>query len=280
MDEFETYLQHVLDECTSSKVKEAMNYSLLAGGKRIRPRLLLAALRAYGKAEQEGYAAAAAIEMIHTYSLIHDDLPAMDNDTLRRGKPTCHVRYGEACAILAGDALLTQAFLLAASSCDDPRICRKIICYLASYSGADGMVLGQIFDLEGEKKDALTVEDLRKIHEYKTGKLLTLPLIFAALLSGREEDLPVWETIGRCIGLSFQIQDDVLDVTSTSEELGKNINSDAQNNKSTYVTLLGIEQAQQEAVSLYAQAQELLGSLSLDPAPLTEVFSLLINRRQ
>lgn len=279
MDDFEAYLQHVLDDCAPSVVRDAMKYSLLGGGKRIRPALLLAALRSYGRDEREGYAAAAAIEMIHTYSLIHDDLPAMDDDTLRRGKPTCHVRYGEACAILAGDALLTQAFLLASTSCDDPRISCEIVRLLASYSGADGMVLGQILDLEGESRDTLTLKELRRIHAYKTGKLLTLPLLFAALLSGHDEDLPVWEKIGRCIGLSFQIQDDILDVTSTSEELGKNINSDIENNKTTYVSLLGIEQARQEAEHYYAEAQSLLHSLSVDPAALMEVFSLLIHRR-
>ena len=231
MNNFETYLQHICDALQDSKVKDAMQYSLMAGGKRIRPQILLAALQCYGIEERVGYPVAAAIEMIHTYSLIHDDLPAMDDDTLRRGKPTCHVQFDEATAILAGDALLTQAFLLGAMASEDAMVNCAIVKALSRYAGADGMVLGQIKDLEGEVKEDLTLAELKDIHYYKTGRLLTLPLVCAAYLTHHEEDIPAWEQIGSDLGLSFQIQDDILDVTSTVEELGKNINSDAQNNK-------------------------------------------------
>ena len=196
MSEFETYLSTVLDDVKNSTVKEAMRYSLMAGGKRIRPQLLLSALKAYGAYAHVGYKVAAAIEMIHTYSLIHDDLPAMDNDTLRRGKPTCHVKYGEANAILAGDALLTQAFVLGANACEEADVNCHIVSLLSRYSGADGMVLGQWLDLEGEAKKDITLEEMKEIHYYKTGRLLTLPFLCAAYLTHNEKDIPEWEKIG------------------------------------------------------------------------------------
>lgn len=279
MNEFETYLQHVLDEVSDSKVKEAMQYSLMAKGKRVRPKLLLAALKGYGWDEQRGYKTAAAIEMIHTYSLIHDDLPAMDDDTLRRGKPTCHVKFDEATAILAGDALLTQAFLLGATACDDAQINGAIVKALSHYAGADGMVLGQCKDLDGENKPDLTLEELKAIHFYKTGKLLTLPLVCAAYLAGHKEDCEAWEKIGSAIGLSFQIQDDILDVTSTIEELGKNINSDAENHKHTYVSLMGIKEAEKQADYYYEYAQKALHELAIDASALDEIFAALARRK-
>ena len=243
MSDFESYLSHCLDTLEHSRVHEAMQYSLMAGGKRIRPRLLLAVLRAYGFEETIGYPVAAAIEMIHTYSLIHDDLPAMDNDTLRRGRPTCHVKFGEDVAILAGDALLTQAFYTAAACTCRAEVLVEILKLLSEFSGANGMILGQIKDLEGVANPGIDHAGLQDIHYYKTGRLLSLPLVCAALLAGHREDAAVWERIGADTGLSFQIQDDILDVTSTVEELGKNINSDAENEKTTYVTLMGVEAA-------------------------------------
>lgn len=278
MSEFETYLQHCLDEIPNSSVKDAMLYSLMAKGKRIRPRLLFATLQAYGKDFQMGMRCAAAIEMIHTYSLIHDDLPAMDNDTLRRGLPTCHVKYGEAIAILAGDGLLTQAFVLGSSACDEGCINARIAHVLAVYSGGNGMVLGQVKDLEGEQQADISLEELKAIHVYKTGKLLTLPFLCAAYLAQREEDISVWENIGKRIGLSFQIQDDILDVTSTAEVLGKNINSDLVHNKATYVKLMGIEQAQKEANRYYDEAFALLHTLALKEEPLHAMFKELTRR--
>lgn len=279
MSEFERYLEHVLDPIADSAVKEAMQYSLMAGGKRIRPQLLFSALQAYGEKEEMGYAAAAAIEMIHTYSLIHDDLPAMDNDTLRRGKPTCHVQFNEAVAILAGDALLTQAFVQGASACEDPKKAIAIVKLLAQYSGADGMVLGQIKDLEGEVDPSIDVDGLKDIHFYKTGKLITLPLLIAAVLSGHEEDEETWIEIGNYIGLSFQIQDDILDVTSSNEVLGKNVHSDAENHKSTYVSMLGIENAQKSADLYYQKAWDLLGILPIKADAMKPVFDALTKRK-
>lgn len=278
MSDFEQYLAHCLDELTPSRVKDAMQYSLMAKGKRVRPHVLFKALEAYGFKETIGFACASAIEMVHTYSLIHDDLPAMDNDTLRRGKPTCHVQFDEATAILAGDGLLTQAFLQATKACEDPMINHNIISYLASYAGADGMILGQIRDILGEQKQ-LSLNELQEIHIYKTGKLLTLPLICAALLTNHEEDIPQWIKIGTLLGLSFQIQDDVLDEISTVEELGKNIHSDLRNEKTTYITLLGIEGAQKEVTRYYEEAIHLLQAMKLNPEPIETYMYSLIHRK-
>ena len=279
MNNFEEYLLHTLDGVQDSKVKEAMKYSLMAGGKRIRPRLLFAVLSAYGVREEAGYPVAAAIEMIHTYSLIHDDLPAMDNDTLRRGKPTCHVQFDEATAILAGDALLKQAFITASEVDTTAALKADILRALAQYSGADGMILGQIKDIEGEAKASVTIEELLDIFEYKTGKLLTLPMVCACFIAERKGDISVWKTIGRAIGLSFQIQDDILDITSTKEELGKNIHSDLSNDKTTYVSLRGVEGAKEDAQKYYEEAMQALKSLTVHDEKIIELLQLLINRK-
>lgn len=280
MSEFEAYLTSLFENRAPSIVKDAMMYSLLNGGKRIRPQLLFATLRAYGLKEEKGYPIAAAIEMIHSYSLIHDDLPAMDNDTLRRGKPTCHVQFDEATAILAGDGLLTMAFEMAAKAGDDPKTSLMIVSECASFAGFEGMILGQAKDLAAEGK-ALTKEtELEEIHRYKTGKLLTLPLVCGALLANRHMDLDTWRNIGDLLGISFQIQDDVLDVIGTTEELGKNIGSDAENEKSTYVSIMGIEEATSKAEELFAQAKELLGTMNIHKEAMEEIFTTLIHRKK
>lgn len=280
MNDFETWLSHCLDDVSDSRIKEAMLYSLMAGGKRIRPRLLFATLEAYGCRDIHiGYPAAAAIEMVHTYSLIHDDLPAMDNDTLRRGVATCHVRFDEATAILAGDAMLTQAFLMGVRASDDLRVVSDIITLLSQYSGADGMVLGQMKDLEAEVNPDVSLAQLEDVHLFKTGKLLTLPMLFAACILHHQEDMETWVKIGRYLGLSFQIQDDILDVTSTKEELGKNINSDANNHKHTYVTLLGIEKAQKAADTYYQKAWDCMASLDIHHDCLKPLFDALTKRK-
>lgn len=279
MVEFEEYLVHSLDDVTNSNIKEAMQYSLMAGGKRIRPRLLLASLQAYNIDPEVGYRAAAAIEMLHTYSLIHDDLPAMDDDTLRRGKPTCHIKYGEAIAILAGDALLTHAFLLASTASSESYINANMVEQLARFSGADGMILGQLRDLQAEETKYLEYTQLESIHIYKTGKLLTLPFVFAAYLAKREDDIPAWKEIGTCIGLSFQIQDDILDVTGSVEVLGKHIHSDIAHDKATYVKLMGIEKASEEADAYYQKASALLHTLHLNEDPIYTVFHELAKRK-
>ncbi len=234
-----------------SRVKEAMLYSLLAGGKRLRPRLLYAAVKGFGKEIIDLDNFAVALEMIHTYSLIHDDLPAMDNDDLRRGKNTCHIEYDEATAILAGDALLTEAFNLMSKAAVKSDKLVKCINILASSSGANGMIYGQEADMF--VNGANTFEYLKTVHHHKTGMLITAPLKMACVLCDREELTNVFEKIGFDIGLAFQIQDDILDVTSCKEELGKT-SSDILNDKLTGVNVLGLDNAVTYMQSLYEES--------------------------
>lgn len=276
---FDDYLAHVLDDVTSSRVKEAMQYSLMNGGKRVRPKLLMNILEGYDVNPASGFACAAGIEMIHSYSLIHDDLPAMDNDTLRRGKPTCHIAFDEATAILAGDGLLTHAFLQAALATCDYKKNNEIVKYFVHCAGCDGMVLGQTLDLQGEQKADMDIKELKRIHYYKTGQLLTLPMICAAIIANHSEDIQVWKKVGEYIGLSFQIQDDLFDVTSTKEELGKDINSDAQNHKSTYATLMDIEEANNLCEEYFQEAKELVKQLAFDHEGLFQLFDALRERK-
>lgn len=260
MNDFEKALGALFENMKASKVKDAMLYSLMAGGKRIRPKLLFAALESYGINAEEGFRAAAAIEMIHTYSLIHDDLPAMDNDELRRGKPTCHKQFDEATAILAGDALLTEAFYYGATASKDPSKNMRIVTMMTKAAGAEGMIFGQSLDLQAELNEQCTLEELELIHHTKTGALLTLPLICAAILADRDEDIENWQNFGSKLGFYFQIQDDILDLTASSDELGKST-SDLDNHKQTMATLLGVEQATKLAETCYVELNEMCDKL-------------------
>lgn len=255
----EEVLKNCLNRLHDSRVKEAMAYSLLAGGKRIRPNLLYETLKGYGKQESFGDEYAAAIEMIHTYSLIHDDLPAMDNDDLRRGRPTCHKQFDEATAILAGDGLLTFAFETCAKAETPSDIKVRCIAMLARMAGADGMVHGQ--DLDMNESLCSDWNYLVDVHTYKTGCLLSIPLMIGACLCGQSEDIiEQWHSIGNMIGLAFQIQDDILDVQLTPEQFGKS-NSDARNEKVTSVTLLGMDKAEKMMNDLYTQAEDAIRHL-------------------
>ncbi|MBR2768477.1 MAG: polyprenyl synthetase family protein [Solobacterium sp.] len=241
-----------LDQVVKSRVRDAMEYSLMAGGKRIRPTLLFEVLKGYGKDEEIGIPFARALEMIHTYSLIHDDLPAMDNDDLRRGRPTNHIQFDEATAILAGDGLLTEAFHLCALSKEEPSRVLKAIAILAEMAGPSGMIYGQCLDIGESQQD--TFEDIRKVHLYKTGCLLSAPLMIGAVLAGKDDaEAEAWHEVGNLIGLAFQIQDDILDITATAEELGKT-NSDSRNNKVTSVSLLGEKEARRLMHDLYEES--------------------------
>lgn len=278
MNDFEDYLQSLKTMFSPSRTCDAMFYSLLAGGKRVRPRLLFETVRGYGMPEKRAFPCAAAIEMIHTYSLIHDDLPAMDNDDMRRGRPTCHIAFDEATAVLAGDALLTEAFRVALQSPCDSSVLVQIISLLSEYAGVDGMILGQTLDIAGEKRTDLTQQELEQIHRFKTGRLLTLPLLCGALLCNHAEDVELFKQIGEKIGLSFQIQDDVMDVTLSQAQLGKST-SDEQNNKFTYVTLLGIDRAAELADAYYNDAEKLCQKLHCDTTGLLAFLKELKNRR-
>lgn len=258
MNKFENYLNEKIDSLTPSVTREAMRYSLLAGGKRLRPQMVFSVIEGYHLNKEIGYDYAAALEMIHTYSLIHDDLPAMDNDDLRRGKPTCHKQFDEATAILAGDGLLTYAFEVLAKA--DLPYNALAVQILARCAGSSGMVLGQTLDMhEDNRVDYKALED---IYKYKTGCLFSAALMLGALASNKVDDktLSTWDSIGNKIGIAFQIQDDLLDVRMDSAALGKS-NSDIRNEKVTAFSLLGEEQAEKLMNELYAECDKMLSNI-------------------
>ena len=245
-------------------LREAMRYSLMAGGKRLRPILCLAACELAGGSREQAMPTAVALEMVHTMSLIHDDLPAMDNDDLRRGRPTNHKVYGEANAILAGDALLTRAFEMVALRSPGVPAERMlaVVGELSLASGAPGLVGGQVVDLECEGRQ-VDLDTLEYIHLHKTGALLRACVLSGALIAGASEPLlAALTTYARGIGLAFQIIDDILDVTASSEVLGKTAGKDLTADKTTYPKLLGLEESRRRADALVAEAKEALAPWS------------------
>ena len=275
--DLETKLAHSLDHLSNGKVKEAALYSLLSGGKRFRSHLLFSALDAYRISQEKGISAAIAIEMLHTYSLIHDDLPAMDNDTLRRGVPTCHMKYGEDIAILAGDALLSEAFWYANNSCENIQSTHVMVEEVIKAVGLAGMIYGQELDIANNDGE-ITIEKLWEINKYKTGKLIALPFIAACIIADHQGDKDIWEKVGTNVGIIFQIQDDLLDIYSTKEELGKNPNSDVKNNKLTYASLLGSERCNEIISELMEETIDLLDTMMIDKYPLIEELERLLER--
>lgn len=236
-------------------IHKAMRYSIFAGGKRIRPVLCIAAAEACGGNAATAMPAACAVEALHTYTLIHDDLPCMDNDDLRRGKPTNHKVFGEGIAVLAGDALLTETFAMLARLPENANYrVADYIRELAEATGSRQLIGGQVFDLEGEGRQ-LTIEELRSIHNGKTSALLTAAIRLGAMsASASPEQLAALTAYGQNLGLAFQIIDDILDITSTPETLGKSIGKDEQAGKATYPALVGIDHARQEARDLTVAA--------------------------
>lgn len=275
------------EEGMAAHVIGAMNYSVNVGGKRLRPMLMQETYRLFGGSGTVVEPFMAAIEMIHTYSLVHDDLPAMDNDEYRRGKKTTWVEYGEAMAILAGDGLLNYAFetalkAFACENADANRVARSL-SVLAGKAGIYGMIGGQAADIEAEKLgERVQLSHLLYIHEHKTAALIQASMMIGAVLAGADEDaIEIIERAAYEIGIAFQIQDDILDVTSTFEELGKPIGSDEKNNKVTYVTLKGLDEASREQKELSNHAIELLESLrerGCHNEFLTELIKSLITR--
>lgn len=266
-------------------IVDAMSYSVLAGGKRLRPMLMEASYQMFGGAGEALDAFMAAIEMIHTYSLVHDDLPAMDNDLYRRGKKTTHAVYGEAMGVLAGDALLNFAFETVADavvrSASDMRV-TKAFAVLAKKAGIYGMIGGQVVDVESEKKGQQIDRDcLDFIYRLKTGALIEASLMIGAILAGAsEEEVLLMEEAGTKLGLAFQIQDDILDVTSSLEVLGKPIGSDARNEKATYVAFEGLEKAGKEVERLSREAVAILDGFKREHTFLRELFMYLIHRER
>ncbi|MDP3515649.1 MAG: polyprenyl synthetase family protein [Pseudohongiella sp.] len=279
----ETHMQTSLTGLTAmpDRLVEAMRYSSLLGGKRIRPCLVYASAQALGGQPDAADAAATAVEFIHCYSLIHDDLPAMDNDDLRRGKPTLHRAFDEATAILAGDALQSLAFqLLAENQQIDTDIRLQMLALLARAAGSEGMIAGQSIDLAAVGQQ-LSLAELENMHMLKTGALIQASVELGAF-SAHCRDMSVLNALrdySRCIGLAFQVHDDVLDVISNTEVLGKPQGSDIARNKPTYVSLLGLDGAQSKAESLIHQAHSALSSIDADTRLLRDIATYITARQ-
>jgi geranylgeranyl diphosphate synthase, type II len=279
--EIENKLTELLSQInTPETLQSSMIYSVNAGGKKIRPLLVLATLEDLGASSKDALQVACAVELMHTYSLIHDDLPSMDNDDYRRGKLTNHKVYGEAMAILAGDALQSLAFeILTNLNNTPPEIAVKLIRLLSIASGAEGMVGGQVLDIEGEKMD-LTLEQLKRIHLNKTGALLSFCIEAGALLAGVDNEKMInLKEFAKNIGLTFQIQDDILDVTSTTEELGKNVGSDESSGKVTYPSLLGLEKAKEKLDYHHQLARNSLSFIDNEESLLLQFADFIVNRK-
>jgi len=260
-------------------IYDAQEYSLNIGGKRIRPILAILSYSMYKKDYEKAIPLAVALEMIHTYSLIHDDLPAMDNDDLRRGKPTNHKVYGEALAILAGDALLNEASeILMDFSLENGIKALEASRIIFKSSGSEGMIGGQVVDIINEDKE-ISENELRYMHEKKTGELIKASILSGAVFAGAPQaDIDLLRTFGEKLGLAFQIMDDVLDVIGSTEKLGKKVNSDEANKKTNFVTVYGIEQCLGMCQSLTEECLETLELLTVNTTSLKELTFLLLNR--
>jgi geranylgeranyl diphosphate synthase type II len=264
---------------TPADLKESMLYSLKAGGKRIRPLFVLAVLELYRENLQDGLIVGSVIEIIHTYSLIHDDLPSMDNDDFRRGKPTNHKVYGEALATLAGDALNTLAFGILARMEISAEKRIELVQLLSVAAGAEGMVGGQVLDMEGEQRQ-LNLADLEQVHVNKTGALLRFSIEAGAVLADvSEQDRATLKEYAHHIGLAFQIQDDILDIEGTTEELGKTAGKDVASDKSTYPALLTLEGAKEKLAEHYQHAINALDQLPIDVSLLRDFAAYIVHRK-
>ncbi|MCC6503157.1 MAG: polyprenyl synthetase family protein [Deltaproteobacteria bacterium] len=260
---------------------KAMHYSLFAGGKRIRPVLVLASAEAVGGAVEEALNTACAFECVHTYSLIHDDLPAIDNDDLRRGVPTCHKAFGEATAILAGDALLTVAFeLIARTETSNPSRVIEVIREFARASGSVGMIGGQMVDIESEGQE-VSFPVLEYIHIHKTGELMLSAIRCGALMGGATGvQLEALSKYGKAIGLAFQIADDILDVEGSAEEMGKNAGGDEKKGKATYPSIIGLDESKKRASDLVGMALKSLENFDSKADPLRAIARYIVDRRK
>lgn len=268
------------EDVAQKTLLESMRYSLLAGGKRIRPVLTLAFCAAAGGNEEKALPVACAVEMLHTYSLIHDDLPCMDNDDLRRGRPTNHKVYGEMTAVLAGDALQSAAFQAVLSAPLSPDVRAAAALELADAAGALGMCGGQQLDMEGEER-TLSLEEIAHMNALKTGCLLRAACVMGALAAGCAPDSPQCRAAAAyaaSVGLAFQIRDDMLNVTSTAQEMGKSVGSDAENNKSTFVAHLGLEECQRRVEEETRRAKKALTGAFEDTRFLEELADDLARR--
>ena len=274
-------LEQIIPQPTgpAAKLFEAMHYSVFNGGKRLRPALCFAAAEAVSASDSNTTRVAAAVEMIHAYSLIHDDLPAMDDDDLRRGVPTCHIKFDEATAILAGDALQSLAFKQLSELDLSASTSLQLVSLLSDLAGCNGMVTGQAIDLASTGKQ-LSAEELTYMHNHKTGALIEASVVMGAIATDQasSDQLQALRQFSRAIGLAFQIQDDILDVESSTEELGKSQGSDSANNKATYTSILGIEKARSEAERLYQQSLEALSPFGDQAQSLGVLAKFIVHR--
>ncbi|WP_078083007.1 farnesyl diphosphate synthase [Microbulbifer mangrovi] len=276
----QTLTTALADHSSAEALFAAMNYAALGPGKRLRPALVYAAAQALAGKDvaSQSHAAAAALECVHAYSLVHDDLPAMDDDALRRGRATCHIQFDEATAILAGDALQTQAFELLAAADLPAELKIRLITELAHASGARGMVAGQAIDLAAVDH-ALALEQLEEMHRLKTGALISASARIGAMIGGAsDEQLTAITRYAEAIGLAFQVQDDILDVTTDTETLGKTQGADAARNKPTYVSLLGLDGARSKADELHREATGALARLGGNTAILQQLADYIVHR--
>ncbi len=272
------------EEERPQSLHKAMRYSLFAGGKRVRPVLMLAACEAVGGDIDQALPAACAMEMIHTYSLIHDDLPAMDDDDFRRGRPTNHKVFGEAIAILAGDGLLTEAFKLMSdprfAAGSDPAARIAVINEIATCAGSYGMVGGQVVDMESEGKPEMDLPTVQYIHTHKTGALIKASVVAGALLGGADErQLAAIRRYGEAAGLAFQIADDILDIEGTTEEIGKDAGSDEARGKATYPAVMGLAAAKEEAKGMMDEALSALSLFADRAEPLRAIAQYIVERK-
>lgn len=290
LTEIQELINNKLDELFKSPVNEyqkklfdSMRYSLNSGGKRLRPILLIETAKLFAKIDTEVYNAAIAVEMIHTYSLIHDDLPCMDDDSLRRGNPTNHIVYGDDLALLSGDGLLNSSYELlskTALNSDRPISVLKALSHLSSCAGVDGMIVGQVADIESDKVDDYSIETLDYINLNKTGALIEASMVCGAMINNAsEDDIKKISKIGYNLGLCFQLIDDILDIEGDVKTLGKPIGSDEKNNKRTYPNIIGSEEVKILASKLTTESKELLNQLNTDTKFLNDLFDYLLTRK-
>ncbi len=270
------------DSSIPRSLQEAMQYSLFAGGKRIRPVLCLAWARLFGESEDRVLPFAASLELIHTYSLVHDDLPAMDDDATRRGQPSSHVRFGEALAILAGDGLLTQAFSMMLSAEVQAERALQAAFEVASAAGPAGMVGGQVMDMALTGTGVSEVDTLKRMHSMKTGAMLRASCVSGALLAGAKlAEVERAQRFGSCLGLAFQVADDILDVIGDEEKMGKPVGSDSKHSKLTYPALLGLKQSKELGESMVQESLEALSGLENEEADfLTALAKYVMDRTE
>lgn len=282
-DHMKTQLDELLRESLQvyedSITKQSVEYSLMAGGKRVRPLLLFATLRDYGADPALGYDMAMALELIQTYSLVHDDLPSMDNDDFRRGQPANHIVYGEAIALLAGDVMLTGAFDVIATSNYSPEEKVELIKLIANRAGLNGMILGQTLDLKFIEEPIEDVEELFKMYDLKTGCLIATALEAAAILVNKPDHREHLKAIGYKCGRAFQIQDDIFDATKTQEEVGKTVKSDESLNKVTALSFMSVNEATELVASIYGEIRQHLVALKLNNGEIYEMIEYLMSRK-